>query len=105
MEQFYYLFALLFSLAGLGFIDWLYKIAFAKDWRRALKTLSGAVGVFIIWDLILIGFGVVSRGSSPYSLPFTLLPDFPLEEILFLILLCYCVLLVYMEVPRWRRMR
>lgn len=105
VQHLFYLFALLFSLVGLLVIDFRYKIALGSDWRRGLKVLGTALLLFLMWDLTIVAFGVVTNGSSPYSLPFTILPEIPLEEVLFLVLLSYCILLIYAEVPRWRRTR
>lgn len=105
MQQYFYLCGLLFSLAGLATLDFRFKIAFGVDWKRGLKVIATTVGLFLIWDLFIVSFGVVKNGTSPYSLPFTVLPEIPIEEILFLILLSYCMLLVYREAQRWRRTR
>ena len=105
VQHLFYLFALLFSLAGLLAIDFRFKIALGSDWRRGLKVLGTALVLFVIWDLTIVAFGIVTNGTSPYSLPFTILPEIPLEEVLFLVLLSYCILLIYAEAPRWRRTR
>jgi len=105
VSHFFYLFALLLSLGGLVALDFYFKVALGADWRRGLKVLGTALALFLMWDLIIVAFGVVENGSSPYSLPFTILPEIPVEEALFLVLLSYCTLLVYAEAPRWRRMR
>ncbi len=105
MWHFLYLFSLILSICGLLFIDVHYKIAIGKDKNATLKTLGCAVLLFLVWDMAAIALGVFKHGSSSYALPFTILPELPIEEILFLTLLCYCVLLVYLEVPKWRRMQ
>lgn len=90
-----YLISLVVSIGCLALLDWRYKLAFWYNRRRALITLSVGVFVFIIWDLLGIRFGIFFHGNSQFSLPIRLLPEFPIEEIFFLILLCYCTLLVY----------
>lgn len=90
-----YLIGLLVSIGCLGLLDWRYKLALWYDRRRTLITLSTSVLVFIVWDLLGIQLGIFFHGNSQYSLPLRLLPEFPIEEIFFLILLCYCTLLIY----------
>lgn len=94
-EQFFYLFALLISLGGLAVCDWRWKLAFFSDARKAALVLTIGVAVFLIWDLLGIAFGIFFIGNSPYDLGVEVLPELPLEELLFLILLCYVSLLIY----------
>lgn len=95
-----YLAGLLVSLAGLATLDWRYKVAFWYDARRSALTIACAVGVFVIWDILGIGLNVFHHGNSAYSLPFRLLPEFPMEELFFLTLLCYVTLLVFRAIGR-----
>lgn len=95
-----YIVGLVVSLAGLSVLDWRYKLAFWYDSRRTSLTLLWAVGIFIIWDLLGIALGIFHHGNSPYTLPLRLAPEFPLEEILFLTLLCYTTLLLYRALGR-----
>lgn len=98
-----YFASLLLSLAGLALLDWRYKLAFWYDRRRTAWTLGACVGIFLIWDLLGIGLGIFRHGDSPYALPFTLVPHFPIEELFFLVLLCYTTLLIYLGMKKWRR--
>lgn len=95
MIQFTYLIGLLVSIAGLATLDWRYKLAFWHDRRRTVFTLALCVGVFIVWDIFGIALGIFMHGNSELSLPIRLLPEFPIEELFFLILLCYTTLIVY----------
>lgn len=105
MQHAFYLFALVISLLGLLIIDKGGKIAFWRDWRRSLITLSISLVLFVLLDCIAIAFGIFTHGTGPYSLPFTIVSELPVEEVVFLLLLSYCSLLVYLEAPRWRRTR
>lgn len=93
--QWLYLAGLLFSITGTGILDWRYKLAFWYDARRTVITLAIAIAVFLVWDLSAIGLGIFLHGGSPFALPFTLVPQFPVEELFFLFLLCYCALTLY----------
>lgn len=95
MQQWVYLLSLLVSLTGLAIIDRRYQLAFWLDKRRTLITISAGVLVFVLWDLLGIGFGIFFHGGSQFTLPLRLLPELPVEEIFFLALLCYTSLLAY----------
>lgn len=90
-----YLGALLLSIGGVALLDRRFKLAFWYDRKRTAITLAIGLAVFTVWDLVAIYLGIFLHGGSPYSLPFTLLPQFPVEEIFFLALLCYCSLTLY----------
>jgi lycopene cyclase domain-containing protein len=93
--QWAYLVALLLSIAGVALLDRRFRLAFWYDRNRTFLTLALGLLVFIAWDLMAIGLGIFIHGNSPYSLPFTLVPHFPVEEVFFLFLLCYCTLALY----------
>jgi lycopene cyclase domain-containing protein len=104
MNQWLYLVALLISLTGLAVLDHRFKLAYWIDKRRTLYTIGSAVLVFIVWDLLGIWLGIFFHGESSYSLPFRLLPEFPVEELFFLTLLSYVTLLVHQAGSRlWPR--
>lgn len=90
------------SIAGLAVADYRYKLAFWHDRRRAIKTILEAGSVFVIWDILGIAMGIFFRGNSKLVLPFDILPEFPPEELLFIILLCYSVLVIYTGFKKWQ---
>lgn len=97
-----YLLALLVSLGGLVGLDRRWKLAFFSDAKRAALTLGVAVPVFIAWDLSGIGLGIFFEKNKSYFVGLDLLPNLPVEEPVFLILLCYCLLLCYLAAERRR---
>lgn len=102
--QWLYLLALLVSIAGMAIIDRRYKLAFWQDSRRTVLTLAIAIGIFIVWDILGIVLGIFFHGGSTFTLPIRLLPEFPIEELFFLLLLCYCTLVIYQGASRlWPR--
>ncbi len=102
--QWLYLAGLLLSIAGMATLDWRYRLAFWHDRTRTLLTITVGVLVFVLWDLIAIKQGIFIHGDSRFMLSFTLAPEFPVEEIFFLILLCYCTLVIYRAGERiWPR--
>lgn len=100
--QFAYLAFLLISIAGLAMLDYRFKLAFWNNKKRTLLTVFIAVGVFVAWDIAAISLGIFLHGASQYSLPFTLFPELPVEEIFFLTLLCYSALILYRGIGLWR---
>jgi lycopene cyclase domain-containing protein len=86
----------------MALLDWRYKLAYWHDAKRTIITVLAAMAIFILWDFLGIFLGIFIHGDSPYQLPFTLAPHFPLEEVLFLCLLTYCSLVIYNGVSKWR---
>lgn len=104
MAQWAYLLALCASLTGLAVIDYRYKLAFWFDYVRTVKVLAISIGVFVIWDIVGILLGIFFHGGSRYTLSFRLLPEFPIEELFFLLLLTYTTLVSYrFGVSKWPR--
>lgn len=101
MIQWTYFICLIVSILGLGLIDHRLKIAVFKDRKRALLTILTAVLIFIVWDILGIILGIFFHGQSSYALPYRILPEFPIEELLFLILLSYVTLLSYLGFKRY----
>lgn len=98
-----YFIALLFSIGGLVTLDLKYGLAIKPQLKRTLLTLGIGVAVFLGWDLIGIGAGVFYIGDSGLMLGINLLPNLPLEEVFFLILFNYSILLGYLGIERIRK--
>lgn len=92
-----YLGALAVSLGGLALVDRRYRLAFWHDARRSALVLVVGVVFFLAWDLVGIGLGIFVRGPSPHMTGLHLAPELPVEEAVFLTLLCYTTLVVW----RW----
>jgi len=100
--QWFYLIGLLIGIIGLLIIDRRWKLAFWRDSKRTAMTLSVAIIVFVLWDLLGISLGIFFHGGSAYALPFRLAPEFPIEDIVFLFLLTYSTLIVYEGARLWQ---
>ena len=99
---FAYLTALVLSLVGLGLIDRRQQLAlFAGEVKRTLLTVAIGVGFFLYWDVVGIAQGVFFRGAGPYQTGVLIGEELPLEEVFFLTLLCYVLLLSYLASVRW----
>lgn len=93
MENTYYLTMLAISLCCLGVIDSRYKLAWFCNQKRTAVTLLVGVLFFTAWDVSGIGLGIFFVGPSKYLTGIRLLPEFPIEELFFLLLLTYSALL------------
>ncbi|ROP57015.1 MULTISPECIES: lycopene cyclase domain-containing protein [unclassified Rathayibacter] len=84
-----YLLALVVSITGMVVLDRRFGLFFWADARRAAIVLPVGVVFFLLWDLAGIGLGVFFRGETPYMTGLQIAPELPIEEVLFLTLLCY----------------
>jgi lycopene cyclase domain-containing protein len=88
-----YLVILLLSLAGLYLLDRTHKLAFTVNPKRAFWAMVPAFLVFVIWDIAGISLGIFFRGNNTLLTGIQLFPEFTIEEVFFLILLCYSTLI------------
>jgi lycopene cyclase domain-containing protein len=96
-----YLAALLGAILGTGLLDWRHKLAlFGGAPARTLIVVATGVVFFLLWDVVGIAEGVFFRGSGPWMTGLLLGPELPLEELFFLILLCYSTLISYLFASR-----
>jgi lycopene cyclase domain-containing protein len=105
MIGFAYLGALLLSLGGLAVLDRRFRLAFWADAGRTAITLVVGVVFFLAWDLAGLALGIFARGDSPHMTGLQLAPELPVEEAVFLTLLCYNTLLVWRALDRRARRR
>lgn len=98
--QWYYIVSLLTGIGGLLTLDWRYKLAFWHAPRRTATVILITVSIFSLWDVVGISLGIFFHGGSVYTLPLRIIPEFPIEEIVFLFLLSYTSLLLYRGLQR-----
>ena len=91
--QYFYLSALIFSLASLAFADKKFELVLFPAYRTAAKILASGIIFFLIWDIAGISLEVFSTNRKWVSGIYFFTPDLPLEELLFLALLCYMTLI------------
>ena len=84
-----YLAALVFSLVGTALIDYRFKLAFWNNARLATQSTIIGVAFFSTWDYLGIENGIFFKGESKLLVGIDLLPEYPIEELLFLTLLVY----------------
>ncbi|MHA7135412.1 lycopene cyclase domain-containing protein [Oerskovia turbata] len=105
MIGFAYLGALALSLGGLAVLDRRFRLAFWADPVRTALTLGVGVAFFLAWDVAGLALGIFARGDSPHMTGLQLAPELPVEEAVFLTLLCYNTLLVWRALDRRARRR
>jgi lycopene cyclase domain-containing protein len=90
-----YLAALGVALTGMVMLDRRFSLFFWRDARRAAVVLASGVVFFLVWDLFGIGLGIFFRGETEFMTGLQLAPELPVEELFFLILLCYLTMNAY----------
>ncbi len=91
---FLYLAALLVSLGCMAALDCRFRLFIWRSPRRALLTLALGLAFFVAWDAFGIGLQIFARGETSFMSGIVLAPEFPLEELFFLIFLCYLTMVV-----------
>lgn len=92
-----YLAVLVLSLIGVYLLDRRHQLAFTINPKRAILSLIPAYLVFLVWDVAGIALGIFFRGNNTLLSGLQLFPEFPIEELFFLALLCYSTLIAF----RW----
>lgn len=96
-----YLLALIASLVGLVLLDRRHTLVFFRDWLAGAVAIATGVVFFLVWDLFGIANGIFFRGESEALTGLLLAPELPLEEVLFLTVLCYSTLESFLGLGRF----
>ena len=95
-----YLGALLVSIAGLVVLDARLRLfLFAAPVRAAVVLVVGVAG-FLAWDVAGVGLGIFFEGPSGLLVGVDLVPEVPLEELFFLILMCLSAMHAFLLAQR-----
>ncbi|WP_404436816.1 lycopene cyclase domain-containing protein [Microbacterium aerolatum] len=97
-----YAVSLVVSTACLVLLDVRFGLVFRRRPLIATATLAIGVVFFVAWDAVGIGLGVFRHLDSSWATGILLAPEFPLEELLFLLFLCYLTLILLSGWRRWR---
>ncbi|MFD6176887.1 MULTISPECIES: lycopene cyclase domain-containing protein [unclassified Isoptericola] len=99
--SFLYLGLLLGALAGTALVDRRARLVLwsAHPGRAAAVLLAGTV-FFLAWDAVAIAHGFYSRGGAGTTVGVELAPHLPLEELFFVLFLCYLALVLHGLVRR-----
>ncbi|HIV56669.1 MAG TPA: lycopene cyclase domain-containing protein [Candidatus Stackebrandtia faecavium] len=94
--------ALLVSTACLVLLDMRFRLVFRRGPALATVALIVGAAFFIAWDAVGISLGVFRHLDSRWATGILLAPDFPVEELLFLVFLNYLTLILLSGWQRWR---
>ncbi|MBT2502603.1 lycopene cyclase domain-containing protein [Curtobacterium sp. ISL-83] len=84
-----YLAGLVLSLVGMIVLDGRFRLFFWRAPWRAAAVLAVGVVFFLVWDVAGVGLGIFFIGQQHLLTGLLLAPEVPVEELLFLLLLCY----------------
>lgn len=94
-----YLAALLVPTLCMMLLDHRFRLVVRREPKRASRTLliTLVIGIafFLLWDLAAIASGHYRTGQSPAMTGIELLPDLPLEELVFVSFLAYTTLVLW----------
>lgn len=92
--------ALLFSTAGMVVLDVRFVLVFRRRPVAAAVALLIGVLFFTAWDAVGIALDVFRHVDSRWASGMLIAPQFPIEELLFLLFLSYLTLIL---LSGWRR--
>ena len=98
----FYAACLLVSTACLVLLDMRFALVFRSGPVAGAVALVSGVVFFAAWDAVGIGLGVFRHLDSWWATGILLAPEFPIEELLFLIFLTYLTLILLSAWQRWR---
>lgn len=84
-----YLAGLVVSLVGMTVLDARFRLFFWRAPLRAAAVMAVGVAFFMVWDVAGVALGIFFIGQQDVLTGILLAPDVPLEELFFLLLLCY----------------
>lgn len=90
-----YLSAILVSTGCMAVVDHRWRLFLFRRRAGALLVVATGVLFFLTWDLVAIGLDIYRRGESPAMTGVELLPDLPLEELFFVVFLCYLTMVLH----------
>jgi lycopene cyclase domain-containing protein len=90
-----YLGGLVAGILCMLLLDVRYRLVFAAAGGRAAIVLAIGVAFFLAWDVAGIALGIFHRAENAVSTGILLAPELPLEELVFLVFLCYLTLVLW----------
>jgi lycopene cyclase domain-containing protein len=95
MTQWAYLAVLLIGLGCMVLMDRRWRLVLWADARRGAAVLATGVVLFLAWDVAALTLGLYRRGESAVMTGVQVAPELPLEEIFFILFLCYLTLVLH----------
>ena len=90
-----YLLSILGSGLCMGLVDRRWRLFLFDRPRRALLLLTVGLAYFLLWDVVAIGLGIYHRGESEAMTGIEVAPELPLEELFFIVFLCYITMVFH----------
>lgn len=100
-----YLGAIVLAGACLCLVDLRWRLFLFARPIRALAVLAVGVVLFLVWDLVAIGLDLYRRGESPAMTGIEVAPELPVEELFFILFLCYLTMVLHNLVQQVLRRR
>lgn len=101
MMQLAYLGTLALGSVCMAVMDHRWRLVLWADARRALTVIGVGFVLFLAWDVAALRLGLYHRGESAAMTGVEVAPDLPLEEIFFILFLCYLTLVMHRLVHRF----
>jgi lycopene cyclase domain-containing protein len=90
-----YLGTLLVALGCIALVDRRWRLVLWADPRRGVAVLAVGVGVFLVWDLLAVHHHFYRRGETGVMTGAQIAPGIPVEELFFVLFLCYVTLVLH----------
>jgi len=100
-----YAVALLLSGACLVLLDLRFGLVLRRRPVATAIALGAGLAFFVAWDAAGIALGVFRHVDSRWASGMLLAPEFPVEELLFLLFLSYLTLILLSGWRRWSESR
>ena len=101
MMQLAYLATLALGTGCMALMDHRWRLVLWADVRRALIVIGVGLVLFLAWDVAALRLGLYHRGESTAMTGVEVAPNLPLEEIFFILFLCYLTLVLHRLVHRF----
>ena len=95
MTQWAYLAVLVLGLGCMVLMDRRWGLVLWADARRAAVVLTVGVALFLSWDVAALRLRLYRGGESTAMTGVQVAPDLPVEEIFFILFLCYLTLVLH----------
>ena len=84
-----YLTSILVPMVCMGLVDRRWRLFLFRRPLHAVLAVSVGFVFFLAWDFVAIALGVYVRGESAAMTGFEVAPELPIEELFFIVFLCY----------------
>lgn len=90
-----YLATVVASTGCVALVDRRWRLALWVRAGRTVGVVAVGVAVFLAWDIVALDLGFYRRGDSRFMTGIEVHPGLPLEEVLFVLFLCYLTLVLH----------